>query len=246
MRKLFLFVMAAMCCAMTVSAIEGALPGKFTVNDKGDQVQFHNAFMRHITEHTYVTSCPSQMDLGITKLYYDFFSWGTGDNPNYWGFVDNFVDWGDNLCCDIEPHIWRTLSADEWQYILSGREHAEYLCGLAKVTYQEKDIKVLMLFPDDIYNGDSNDGLNLPDGIMFSSYKNEGNKFSGSYNNAYTSEEWTKLEEAGAVAFPETGGVYFEFVDEYTMVNMIFQNIEREGRRLFTVGLPPQQSPARQ
>ena len=68
MRKLLSLFFAALCYT-TIFATDYALPGKFTVNDKGDQVQFHNAFMRHITEHTYVTSCPSQMDLGITKLF---------------------------------------------------------------------------------------------------------------------------------------------------------------------------------
>ena len=214
MRKIFTLFVAALCCA-TMFAEDYALPGKFTINAEGGQVQFHYAFMMHRSDETYTTWYPPQMRLGVIEDPDYFFSWGTGDNPNNWGAVNNFVDWGDNLCCDIEPHIWRTMSANEWLYLLSGREHAEYLCGLAKVSYQGKDIKVLMLFPDDIYNGDSNDGLNLPDGLTFASYKNVGNKFTCPSSNAYTYEEWTKLEEAGAVVFPETGVVEFEPVPEH-------------------------------
>ena len=65
-----------------------------------------------------------------------------------------------------------------------------------------------MLFPDNLYvepgNDYDGDGLNLPDGITFESYKRNGNSFSYSYCSEYTEAQWEALEQAGAVFMPET------------------------------------------
>jgi hypothetical protein len=77
------------------------------------------------------------------------FGWGTGDNPTnyseYDGDYQTFVDWGTNkIGCDT-PNTWRTLTYDEWYYILFVRENADGLCGIACVD----GVNGLILLPDD-------------------------------------------------------------------------------------------------
>ena len=117
----------------------------------------------------------------------DLFGWGTALCPT--NFSTNsgdyrFVDWG--LFCGLptgDGKQWRTLSVDEWTYLLGKRPHARRLYALAYVCGQYG----LIILPDN---------WQRPKGI----YMTTGPKEEGT--NVYNAERWQKLEAAGAVFLP--------------------------------------------
>ncbi len=136
----------------------------------------------------------------ISKTYtgwIDLFGWGTGNNPtltsddisNY----QTFVDWGINRIDGDTPNTWRTLSADEWRYILETRTNATNLCGIAYVNGEPG----VVLLPDDWVQ---------PQDISFVAGDVRQNWISGICPNHYSTRQWQKMESAGAVFFPTTCG----------------------------------------
>lgn len=136
----------------------------------------------------------------ISKTYtgwIDLFGWGTGNNPtltsddisNY----QTFVDWGINRIDGDAPNTWRTLSADEWKYILETRTNASNLCGIAYVNGEPG----VVLLPDDWVQ---------PQDISFVAGDVRQNWISGTCPNHYSTRQWQKMESAGAVFFPTTCG----------------------------------------
>jgi len=117
----------------------------------------------------------------------DLFGWGTALTPTNFDEDDGgyaFVDWG--LFCALPTDggkQWRTMSLDEWTYLLSRRPHARRLYALAYVCGEYG----LILLPDD---------WQRPKGI----YMRTGPKEEGT--NVYNAERWKTLETAGAVFLP--------------------------------------------
>ena len=105
-----------------------------------------------------------------TNCWIDLFGWNTGDKPllisdnmaDYATGQSSFTDWGANEIYDGDvkrpANYWRTLTNDEWNYILNGRDNADHLCGTASITSDYGDVKGLILLPD---------GFAKPDGITF-------------------------------------------------------------------------------
>ena len=85
--------------------------------------------------------------------------------------------------CAFEPEKWSVLGSAEWYYLLNDRTDAKLKKGLAKIV----DVEGLVLLPDD---------WAMPEGLP--DFQNEG-------GNEYTSEEWSKMEAAGAVFLPAEG-----------------------------------------
>ena len=85
-----------------------------------------------------------------------------------------------------QPQQWRTLSAEEWQYLLFERRGHSVKWGVANVVNSYRTYGGLVILPDNWV---------LPDGVDF----NEGLGFNGFNLNYYTAEQWTKMENAGAV-----------------------------------------------
>ena len=135
----------------------------------------------------------------------DLFGWGTsgynGKNPyktspsssgygdgtndiagtNYdWG-VYNKISNGGN-----QAGMWRTLTNDEWRYLIYDRTNADVLYGIATVN----GVTGLILLPD---------GWETPPSVSFT-YK-PGNY----YTNWYSLEEWTVMQSYGAVFLPGAG-----------------------------------------
>lgn len=105
----------------------------------------------------------------------------TGDYANMdWG-VYNAISNGGN-----EAGIWRTISRDEFSYMIDYRPNAEYKRSIATVN----GVVGYIILPD---------AWILPDGI----------EFLGSAANAdinvYDLDEWMVMENAGALFFPNTG-----------------------------------------
>ena len=111
-------------------------------------------------------------DVMSTDCWIDLFGWNTWDKPllisdnmaDYATDQSSFTDWGHNTIYDTKagtsyaPDTWRTLTMDEWQFIISGRDNADHLCGTASITSDYGDVKGLILLPDD---------FEKPDGITF-------------------------------------------------------------------------------
>jgi hypothetical protein len=129
----------------------------------------------------------------------DLFGWGTGDNPTNASENDEdystFVDWGVNKISNggNQVNLWRTLTKDEWSYLLNSRLNAGAKKGVAYVN----GINGLVLLPDD---------WTLPDGAHFTSgcADREGPQYYKGVN-SYTISEWQVMESAGAVFLPAAG-----------------------------------------
>ncbi len=121
----------------------------------------------------------------------DLFGWGTGNNPtnNSTRYKDYsaFVDWGVNEISSYAPNTWRTLTSDEWEYIIDKRSNADKLKGMAQVN----GVNGLILLPDSLSL--LPDSLIFPAGVTFTAYY------------ALSTSEWEKLESSGAVFLPAAG-----------------------------------------
>ena len=158
---------------------------------------------------------PSQLDCigeaneNISSTYngwLDLFGWST--IATYFGvststdwkndYLGSFVDWGSNQIGDDVPNTWRTLTDDEWDYLLEERTNASSLIGIAEVN----GVNGLILLPD---------SWTCPDGITFKSGFH--NAIGGGYNyfaayQTFTADQWSKMEAAGAVFLPAAGYRY--------------------------------------
>ncbi|MBR6355190.1 MAG: hypothetical protein IKS01_05345, partial [Paludibacteraceae bacterium] len=83
---------------------------------------------------------------------------------------------------------WRTLTYEEWEYMLNKRPNYAQLRGLATVN----DVPGCVLLPDN---------WSIPAGMSFVS-----SSYQASFsNNVYSVAQWEKMENAGAVFFPAAG-----------------------------------------
>lgn len=97
-----------------------------------------------------------------------------------WGVYNAISNGGD------EPGLWRTMTRDEWNYLVTGRPNAAQKVTFATVA----DVAGAILLPDD---------WALPEGCLF-------NPTIQNYTtNCYSAEQWAKMESAGAVFLPCAG-----------------------------------------
>lgn len=170
----------------------------------------------------------SYTDPGTTpyETYFDLFGWSTNmpyhcfgishseintDYCIYWR--DQFLDWGNEHVISSGANSgnsmgqWRTLSHDEFVYLLThsgatidGTSNACYakgqLNGVHGVNSSHGPIHGIFLFPDHYTH--PND-VAVPLGI------NAGNSDIGWNGNIYSSDDWAKMEMAGAVFLPAAG-----------------------------------------
>ena len=133
----------------------------------------------------------------------DLFGWSTSANnfgvststrsSDYYG---SFVDWGSNKIGNDAPNTWRTLSRDEWDYLLNGRPNASSLCGVAQVN----GVNGFIFLPDN---------WTCPAGVTFKSgfHSSSGVDYYAAYQ-TFTADQWSKLEKSGAVFLPAAGYRY--------------------------------------
>jgi hypothetical protein len=137
----------------------------------------------------------------------DLFGWSTdGHEATKWGvstssdwndYTGNFVDWGINTIGNDAPNTWRTMSINEWYYLIEQRPHHSELMGIAQVN----GVNGTILLPD---------GWECPDGIDFKPglYEEHYNYPDESYfamQQTFTLEQWRKMENAGAIFLPNAG-----------------------------------------
>ena len=130
----------------------------------------------------------------------DLFGWSTSANnfgvsisTDYDDYSGSFVDWGTNKIGNDAPNTWRTLTYDEWKYLLNTRPNASSLKGVAQVN----GVNGLIFLPDN---------WACPAGVTFKSgfHSNFGVEYYAAYQ-TFTAAEWSKLEAAGAVFLPAAG-----------------------------------------
>ena len=104
----------------------------------------------------------------------------TGANANYdWGVYNPITNGGN------KEGLWRTPTADEWEYLMNKRPNADKL----KVQCTVCGVVGYFILPDDFWNN----RLRLPLDIT------------ASYSvNKYTAEQWSQLEALGVVCVPES------------------------------------------
>lgn len=102
MRKIFILFM--LCTSVAVMATEGALSGRFTINENGDQVVFSQGNLQYqastntwrFAEHQYDAIGEDNSNISSTyEGWIDLFGWGTSgyDNTAYDPFAINFQPW---------------------------------------------------------------------------------------------------------------------------------------------------------
>ena len=137
----------------------------------------------------------------------DLFDWstsatnfGVSTSTSSSDYSGSFVDWGTNKIGNDAPNTWRTLTLDEWDYVVFNRPNASSLKGVAQVN----GVNGLILLPD---------SWTCPSGVTFKLgfHSNYGEDYYAEYQ-IFTAEQWSKLEAAGAVFLPAAGYTYGTYV----------------------------------
>lgn len=127
--------------------------------------------------------------------------WGVGISGNSAAdYSGDFVDWGSNTIGTDAPDTWRTLTRDEWKYVLSKRPDAYTKRGVARINLSSDGTVYangLILLPDT---------WTAPAGITFKSgVASEQSVQAYADYQTFTLSEWQQLESAGAVFLPAAG-----------------------------------------
>ena len=137
------------------------------------------------------TALADKVDLfGWSTKYTDF---GVSKSSDYRYYSGSFVDWGTNKIGNDARNTWRTLTYDEWSYVVFSRPNASSLKGVAQVN----GVNGLIFLPDN---------WTCPAGVTFKSgfHSYQGVGYYAAYQ-TFTVAEWSKLEAAGAVFLPAAG-----------------------------------------
>lgn len=156
--------------------------------------------IRRFADHAY--DVIGDLNLNVADNYdgwIDLFVWGSGSNPamlmrdRYKLIV--FNDWGCKPVNGDDAFVWRTLTIDEWYYLVYKRKNAEQLRGKATVN----NMHGYVLLPDNWM---------LPDGLSFTPDPEDW------LSNAYTPEKWDDMQQNGAVFLPAAGMRTYAYIGE--------------------------------
>ena len=113
----------------------------------------------------------------------------SSDNAEYAG---EFVDWGCKIISGDIANTWRTMTANEWGYLLEKRTNANQLYGVAMVS----GVNGLIVLPDNWV---------CPEGISFQCglYSEKVDNYA--LHQSFHIDEWKRMENAGAVFLPASG-----------------------------------------
>lgn len=175
-------------------APNGAINGLFSVSSS-KQVYFSKGNLQYqpssnswrFASNQWETMGNSNTKISSTYSgWIDLFCWGTGNAP-YQSSVNNadyssFSDWGWYY---DRYDSWRTLTIDEWNYLFNSRANASSKHGGAYVN----GVAGVVILPDQFV---------MPSGC----YLSASNRYSA---NSYTSADWHRMEDAGAVFLPTAG-----------------------------------------
>ena len=193
MKKLMLFAMVASLLFFAGCEIKTDNPdnpvtplsgnGLFSVSES-KQVRFALGNLEYDSINGY-SFATHQYDYGGD------FGWGTGSNPTLTSTDDadypSFDDWGNYI-----GGGWRTLTGDEWYYVIWDRADASAKRGAATVC----GVHGMILLPDNWSGGTFTAGFN------------------GWSTNVYDASSWSDMEDAGAVFLPAAGSRYGTELDD--------------------------------
>ena len=141
-------------------SLAGAVNRRFSVSDT-KKVYFSQGNLQYKASDNVWRFAESQLEYvgdgnsNIAASYdgwIDLFGWGTGDEPaqstTEYGSYGAFTDWGVNPISNAAnaANAWRTLSGDEWNYLLFARATASGL-RFAKATVN--GVNGIIILPDD-------------------------------------------------------------------------------------------------
>lgn len=204
-----------------VAVENGAIKAAFSISDTR-QIYFSQGNLQFQASSKTWRFAEHQFDIvgsdnsNISSTYsgwIDLFGWGTsgynGRNPymtstrssDYYGddgyndIAGTNYDWGVYNAVSNggnQAGLWRTLTFEEWYYLINIRANAANKKGVASVN----GVNGLILLPDD---------WTLPDGIVFT--PGVANNDSDEYStvNNYNMSDWSKMESSGAVFLPAAG-----------------------------------------
>ena len=165
--------------------------------------------------------------------------WGVGITNNSADYSGDFVDWGSNTIGTDAPDTWRTLTRDEWEYVLSKRPDASTKRGVARINLSSDGTVYangLILLPDT---------WTAPAGITFKSgVASERSVQAYADYQTFTLSEWQQLESAGAVFLPAAGvrlekrilyahGVMYLWTATYGATYTLMQNANSKSISIF-------------
>lgn len=164
------------------------------------------------------TEIMGESNMQLTSEYdgwIDLFAWGTSGYANQYPENGQYealtsisktnYDWGEynKIQGDSVMTGWRTLTIDEWGYLLLNRPNASDLFGCARINGHLG----LVILPDNFV---------LPNGITFNTLKkyeegDPGTDFDDfnyfPYVNDFNSTDWNNLENNGAIFLPAAGRI---------------------------------------
>lgn len=205
---------------VTYCADDNVLAGVFTVSAEGKKVRFTKGNLQcsGVQSGTYSWSfAENQYDmLGDANISgfaladkIDIFGWSGDNTTAQWGinisqdnsdYQGDFVDWGQNSISSAAPNTYRTLTEDEWYYLINTRTNASSLWGVARINLSDDGtsyVNGVILLPD---------SWTCPAGITFMRGSiNEVSIQAYADYQIFTLVQWEQLEEAGAVFLPATG-----------------------------------------
>lgn len=173
------------------------------------------------------TECIGAPNSNISSTYngwIDLFGWstsatnfGVSTSTDYSDYSGSFVDWGANKIGNDAPNTWRTLTYDEWDYLLNYRNNASSLCGVAQVN----GVNGLVFLPDN---------WTCPAGVTFKSgfHSSNGVDYYAAYQ-TFITDQWAKLEAAGAIFLPAAGYRYGSYVGEVRLCGFYWSATEYDG-----------------
>ena len=206
--KQFLTILFSLLLMAT--SANAQLTGQFSVS-ASKQVYFSKGNLRYHCSTKAWSFATNQYDVvgqsnsNISSSYagyIDLFGWGTSGNNNLmpyetslsvnYGAGNNSIanttyDWGSKVSGE-----YRTLTQNEWTYLLTERNNAYLLRGPATVN----GVNGWILLPDN---------WSQPASITFTSFDDGARAYTA---NVYTASEFSTMQSAGAVFLPVTGYRY--------------------------------------
>ena len=201
---------------MRVVAPEGALQGVFTVGEK-KQVWFAKGNLQYQSSTNtwrFAESQEARMTTANVRIssnnteWIDLFGWGTGEAPNTIstdaGDYPAFKEWGDNPIVNggNKEKLWRTLTSEEWEYIVNERPTGVTVKGvddarytLATVATSGVSVKGILIFPDGFTGAETA-------GVTWGTINAKPDL---AYDTKCTVDGWDALEAAGVVFLPAAG-----------------------------------------
>lgn len=156
------------------------------------------------------TKCNNANIANNYEGWIDLFGWGTGNNPTQTSTTatdySTFTDWGTNYISNGDGYNWRTLTKDEWVYIIntrttttSGLITGDESSNARYVKATVNDVQGFIIFPDQYVQ---------PGGVTVTCPSGKKPYYNGtgsSYTYFNVESGWNLMESAGAVFLPVSG-----------------------------------------